>query len=143
MLLRARSEWANDILRLHPPTTTELAPRSLVSCLPTTKVEVLALSYLERIEVLTWEMQMCEAGYTCHQLRDTKGVRWGWIINAGGEGWTAHVGDWGQASSVGQKSPGLLEVLHHFDRVGDGKNWVEEMVAKSWKTMHAEQKGLT
>lgn len=82
---------------------------------------------------LTWVMDLSEEGYTTFELRDTGGVRWGWIVNAGGWGWTTHVGDFGQADTLGYDSPPLEQEVTTIEKIGKAKAWVEQKVADGWK----------
>jgi hypothetical protein len=91
------------------------------------------MGLLRTDHTLTWTMSLSEGGYTCWTLVDERGVRWGWLVNAGATGWMAHTGDWGQADSQGVDAPPVAEHLEQFDTAGDGRIWVEEHVAVAWR----------
>lgn len=83
--------------------------------------------------LLDWRLKLAEGGYSCWELVDNYGVRWGWAVNASHTGWTAHTGDWGQAADVGRLAPLEEEKILQFDTAADAKSWIEEEVALAWK----------
>ena len=88
---------------------------------------------------LSWNMKLGEGGYTCFELLDGHGRRWGWAVNAAASGWTAHVGDWGQAEDVGMPRPPVGQEIGSFDQAADAKAWIEELVAVAWKELEQAQ----
>ena len=90
-----------------------------------------ALKHYHRLE---WRMYLGDRGCTCFELTDIHDVRWGWIINAAGldNGWTAHVGDFGQARDIGCDSPPVEDQCEHILELDQAKLWVEETIARAW-----------
>jgi hypothetical protein len=82
---------------------------------------------------LSWKMKLGAQGYTCFELVDGFHRRWGWVINAGYTGWTAHVGDYGQAAMIGMKPPPVNQDIENFTDLQDAKDWVEQEIADGWK----------
>lgn len=83
-----------------------------------------------------WKMDLCEGGYTVHRLVEApaKTQRWGWIVNAGARGWTAHVGNWGQGEELA--IPQQLTTFESADgqeALSRAKAWVEQEIARWWK----------
>ena len=83
---------------------------------------------------LTWHAKLAEGGTTCWELRDERGCRWGWIVNAGTTGWLAHIGDWGQADDIGVEQPPVTQRLQSCDTLDEARSWVDEGVAADWRT---------
>lgn len=88
---------------------------------------------LRMVHELRWRLKLCAGGYACHELVDELGVRWAWVINAGGSQWDAHLGTWGQARELCQPDPPVGESIGSFRAIEDAKAWVEEGVASAWK----------
>ena len=88
---------------------------------------------LRDVHILEWQMKLADGGYTCFELVDGNGRRWGWLVNAGATGWAAHVGDFGQAAALGLPAVPLDKEVQHCDSAADGRAWVEESVAAGWK----------
>lgn len=84
---------------------------------------------------LEWKMHLTEHGYTCYELIDTANSRrWGWIINAGEYGWTAHVGAWTGDDGMEVPVPDAMLSFKHNDAAHLAKQWVEDMIVKWWRT---------
>ena len=81
---------------------------------------------------LAWVVKLCAGGYTCHELLDEGGRRWGWVINASQLRWDAHLGDFGQAADLGLAPPPVDSAIGSFPGIETAKAWVEEGVAKAW-----------
>lgn len=68
--------------------------------------------------------------YSRWELRDTSGVRWGWAVNAADGGrWTAHVGDFGQAATIGGTPPPFEGELLTVATAREARSWIEERIA--------------
>lgn len=87
---------------------------------------------IPRVHVLIWAMELLEDGYTCWTLAEPSGRRWGWVISSTAAGWAAHVGNWGQAQSLGLPGVPVDEELEHRDTAAAGRSWVEENLARQW-----------
>lgn len=83
---------------------------------------------------LTWRMRLCGQNYTTLVLVDNLGRRWGWAINAAEYGWTAHVGDWGQAQTINRPPlPDCIEqTLKQMQTLEEAKAWIEQEIANMW-----------
>lgn len=68
--------------------------------------------------------------YSRWELRDASGVRWGWAVNAADGGrWTAHVGDFGQAATIGGTPPPFEGELLTVATAREARSWIEERIA--------------
>lgn len=94
------------------------------------------MTLLSPTHLLTWRLELIEdGGYSCWELQDRDGRRWGWVINAPAIGWAAHVGDFGQAATVGQPETPLVRAIEHRATAADGREWVEEEIARQWRLL--------
>lgn len=91
------------------------------------------MGHLVTAHSLTWRMLLTEYGYTCYELMDKHGRRWGYVINAGSYGWDAHVGSFGQAAAIGLSAPPISDAIVSKEYLAEAKEWVEQSVATAWK----------
>ena len=88
---------------------------------------------LRTAHTLAWSARLCEGGFTCHELLDEQGRRWGWIVNAAAIRWDAHLGSWGQADALGLVEPPVGQAIASWAELSKAKEWVEAGVASAWR----------
>ena len=96
------------------------------------------MTILDHIHGLTWTMYLTDHGYTCWTLCDQRGRRWGWVINAS-TSWDAHVGDFGQAATIGMTAPPLKAMISHAETAAEGRVQVEEEISRQWSVLGNDQ----
>ncbi len=91
------------------------------------------MGLLANLYELKWVMGLAEGGYSCWELHDEHGRRWGWAVNAAPTGWTAHLGDWGQAQALGLAPVQIEQQIRHCATSTEARSWIEDEVAAEWK----------
>ena len=89
------------------------------------------MALLDTVHELRWTCQLQEDGYTCWTFGDSRGRRWGYVINAAAAGWQAHVGSFGQ-STLPAAVPDRVETVA---TAAAGRILVEEL-ADLWRHRH-------